>query len=52
MPELSFAASAGEGTLLAYGSGEEAFDEFLATYPREDNLDVTLIVGPYDETGE
>jgi len=46
----SYAISAGEGTLIEYGS-----IDFLHETPETDPDDVdnaTLIIGPYDGTGE
>ena len=60
MPELSFAVSAGEGTLLAYGTGTaNDLDGILGSIDYsyeaqgEDMSDhVTVICGPADGTGE
>lgn len=49
---ISFAISDGEGRLLVYGSGAEAFDAALTEFDRETYPNATLICGPNDGTGE
>lgn len=50
MKKLSYAISAGEGTLIEYGSIDSLY-ETPETDP--DELDNgTIIIGPYDGTGE